>query len=145
MNHSKMDNEIEQIESKLTSLPVQGGMIVEDSYFSELEAMIMQRVVAKDMPKKHQLIRFNWVPAAAAIFILFFVFLYQNKLDDIQTNPSLDIDLVADHLGNTELSEDLLCDAGWCIELDELLYGPDSTMLEEDLKLIEAEWMFDEL
>lgn len=145
MNHSKMDNEIEQIESKLTSLPVQGGMIVEDSYFSELEAMIMQRVVAKDMPKKHQLIRFIWVPAAAAIFILFFVFLYQNKLDDIQTNPSLDIDLVADHLGNTELSEDLLCDAGWCIELDELLYGPDSTMLEEDLKLIEAEWMFDEL
>lgn len=145
MNHSKMDNEIEQIESKLTSLPVQGGMIVEDSYFSELEAMIMQRVVAKDMPKKHQLIRFIWVPAAAAIFILFFVFLYQNKLDDIQTNPSLDIDLVADHLGNTELSEDLLCDAGWCIELDELLYRPDSTMLEEDLKLIEAEWMFDEL
>ncbi len=145
MNHSKMDNEIEQIESKLTSLPVQGGMIVEDSYFSELEAMIMQRVVAKDVPKKHQLIRFIWVPAAAAIFILFFVFLYQNKLDDIQTNPSLDIDLVADHLGNTELSEDLLCDAGWCIELDELLYGPDSTMLEEDLKLIEAEWMFDEL
>jgi hypothetical protein len=145
MNHSKVDNEIEQIESKLTSLPVQGGMIVEDSYFSELEAMIMQRVVAKDVPKKHQLIRFIWVPAAAAIFILFFVFLYQNKLDDIQTNPSLDIDLVADHLGNTELSEDLLCDAGWCIELDELLYGPDSTMLEEDLKLIEAEWMFDEL
>lgn len=145
MNHSKVDNEIEQIESKLTSLPVQGGMIVEDSYFSELEASIMQRVVAKDVPKKHQLIRFIWVPAAAAIFVLFFVFLYQNKLDGVQSNSNLDIDLVADHLGNTELSEDLLCDAGWCLELDELLYRSDSTLLEEDLKLIEAEWAFDEL
>ena len=132
MNHSKMDNEIEQIESKLTSLPVQGGMIVEDSYFSELETI-------KINANQYLISSVNFPFQFPMTFACWF------KLDDIQTNPSLDIDLVADHLGNTELSEDLLCDAGWCIELDELLYGPDSTMLEEDLKLIEAEWMFDEL
>lgn len=145
MNQIEMDKEIEELESKLTSLPVQGGMIVEDSYFSELEACIMQRVVAKDVPKEHQLIRFIWVPAAAVIFILFFVFLYQNQLDGVQSNSNLDIDLVAEHLGNTELSEDLLCDAGWCVELDELLYISDSTLFDEDLKLIETDWLFDEL
>ncbi|MCE2741858.1 MAG: hypothetical protein LW669_10280 [Sphingobacteriales bacterium] len=145
MNQNNMDNQSEPIESYLHSLNREGGMTVGEAYFAELEKQIMQRVLVQEKSVKLPFISHAWMSAAALILLTLFVFLFRDNFNTIESRNSVDIEFVADQLSNTELSEELLCDAGWCLELDQLLLLPDTSMSIDAFKQIESELMFEDL
>ena len=140
-----MDNQSEPIESYLHSLNSEGGMTVGEAYFAELEKQIMQRVLVQEKSVKLLFISHAWMSAAALILLTLFVFLFRDNFNTIESRNSVDIEFVADQLSDTELCEELLCDAGWCLELDQLLLLPDTSMSSDAFKQIESELMFEDL
>lgn len=124
---------------------------VPEAYFEQLNDRIMQRLVkaeAKKIPLHRQPV-FMWVSGIAASFLLVAgLYLYQpaapgTAVNMVQPNTpaALEVSEVAEQFSATELDVDMLCDAGWCNELEELSKtdadkNTDRILLETDEDLI---------
>ncbi|MDZ4666944.1 MAG: hypothetical protein SGJ00_03570 [bacterium] len=149
-NRTNMENELEGVEEYLRGLPVLGGFkvphnylenLVEgfdiaerdlefkgdgfgvpDGYFVKLEGRVMDSLPKE--AKKLSLFsghRFWLGGIAASMFLVGFVFLWKQEKALVQTEKmSLEIGQVAAVLSVGDLNADLLCDAGWCEELEYL-------------------------
>lgn len=131
-----------------------GSFEVPEGYFDQLNERIISEIVGEKVVigevevKEGKIISLFGRPivmriigiAASAILVsgLYF-FQPKNTQNGMASQVEVGVNEVADHIEASELDEDLLCDAGWCHELDGLLpekdqKGDDSYLeLEEDL------------
>lgn len=122
---------------------------VPEEYFTQLEKRILDRV-PQSPPRKHQTVYFNlWVSisgiAAALILVTGMFFSLPNQVNPEIVNSRLMVDEVAQHLLNSDIDVDLLCDAGWCNELDQLDYHTLDRELEDYLLDSGNTYLMDEI
>ena len=72
------------------------------------------------------------------------IFTYMQKKEKTG-HRLIDNEFVLDQLGRTELNADLLCEAGWCLELEQLPFMGDSTLRVDDWYFMESDLLIDEL
>lgn len=137
-----MDREIEEKELYIKSLHVQGGFTTPETYFAKLDAQIIAKISENNAPKKAKVFNLAWLSAAAVFLVMLGIFLQKDKLVLPEPSANLDAEMVAEQLGNADLSAELLCDAGWCLELEQLPFMADSNLVIDNL---ESDLLFDEL
>jgi hypothetical protein len=125
-----MDNEIKNIEDFLNTIPKTGGFKVPDNYFENLNDLLFEKVTAKQAKK----LTLNWFNAinitaiAASVLLIAGLFLFD---PNNMAKQELNEEEIISHLQQEEITVDLLCDAGWCIELDQT--EPKNSDLEEEI------------
>lgn len=127
-----MDNEIKNIEDFLNTMPQTGGFKVPEDYFERLNTKVIENINRK----KTNGLKLLWVNSinitaiAASLFIISGLFLFEpNRNNDHEPNA----EEIISHLQQEEITADLLCDAGWCLELDQK--EQKNTELEEEILL----------
>jgi hypothetical protein len=140
-----MDKEIEESELFLNQLNKEGGYTVPEGYFEQLQQKIQTDISKQKSLKKAKKIPLFWLSAAAIIVISLGVWLMPFSRPNTTEEVRLDNELMIDQLGSTELSADLLCDAGWCLELEQLPILGDSSLDYELLQNIETDFIIEEL
>lgn len=140
-----MDEETERLEEYLKGLESKGSYDVPNAYFNTLEANILNRLPQQTQSQRAKIIPLHWFSAAAIILLcLSIIFTYTQKNDPLANN-AIDSEFVLEQLGRTELNADLLCDAGWCLELEQLPLMADSTLRADDWYYMESDLLIDEL
>lgn len=130
-----MDQEIKDSEDFLLNLPANGGFKVPENYFDNLNASLLETTKEKEK----SILKIRWhnlygiSSIAASIFIVAGFFLFDPKL---KSTSEPNVEEIISHLQTEELSIDLLCEAGWCTDLDQTEQR--NTDLEEEI-LLETE------
>lgn len=143
-----MNPEKNDIENFLSSLKqVEGGFNVPEQYFEGLPKKIIQQL-PKEKPRVFKLhVKQLWanVASIAAILLMVFgLFLFEPKpINQTKLNSPSEEELI-EHLQQIEINSDLLCEAGWCNEL-ELLQKEDLSQTEDYLLEAENELIIDAL
>jgi hypothetical protein len=131
-----------------------GSFEVPEGYFDQLNERIIAEIVEEKVVKSEveemegkiislfgRPVFMRVIGIAASLILVSGLYFFQPKStqNGIASQVELGVNEVADHIEASELDEDLLCDAGWCNELDGLMpekdqKGDDSYLeLEEDL------------
>lgn len=147
----------EEVEEKLFIEDT--GFEVPQGYFDQLNERIIGNVKGREEERESEGVGAKIIPlfrrpilmwatglAASAILVsgLYFFQPTNKQTDAMAVKESLGINDVADHLDASELDEDLLCDAGWCNEI-EALNTPKDFGTEEKYLDLEEELIIDEL
>jgi len=138
-----MDNEIKNIEDFLNTIPKTGGFKVPDDYFEKLNIKVIENVNSKKTIglKLHWVNSINLTAIAASLFIISGLFLFEPNRNK---NQEPNAEEIISHLQQEEITVDLLCDAGWCLELDQT--EPKNSDIEEEILLnTETELLINEL
>lgn len=140
-----MDEETKRLEEYLKGIESKGSFEVPDVYFNNLEAKILNCLPQHHHTKKAKILSQHWF-SAAAIFLLCLsiIFTYTQK-EEQKGYRLIDNEFVLDQLGRTELNADLLCEAGWCLELEQLPFLGDSTLRVDDWYFMESDLLIDDL
>lgn len=131
-----MENEITDSEKFLNNLPKQGGFKVPENYFETLNISIEENLKNQSL----KTIKLRWISPvnltsiAASILLIAGFFLFDPNLKYQEEQPSAEE--IFSHLQSEELTVDQLCDAGWCIDLDQT--EQKNTELEDEI-LMETE------
>jgi hypothetical protein len=138
-----MENEIIDTENFLNNLPKKGGFKVPENYFETLNASLAEKVNDQSV----KTIKLSWInPAnltsiAASMLLIAGFFMFDPKF---KSSEEPDEEEIISHLQTEELTVDLLCDAGWCIDLDQT--EQKNTELEDEiLRETETELILTEL
>jgi hypothetical protein len=105
---------------------IKGGFETPPLYFENLNAQILSKVNQPKKGKKLSLFpNVNWVNYAAACLVfglIVFGVMQMNSSNQTETAKIEDLteDEIIEHLSNTGFREEMLCDAGWCDELNKL-------------------------
>jgi len=94
-----------------------GGLLVSDEYFNNLNKEIVRCTISK---KPIKTIYLNVALSAAAVLIacvMLFIFVPKNSTHYADLNK-LTEEQIIEHLQNDQISVELLCEAGWCNEID---------------------------
>ena len=143
LNKINMENEIKNIENFLNTLPKTGGFKVPEDYFEKLNIKVIENVNSKKTigVKLHWVNSINLTAISASLFIISGLFLFEPNSNK---NQEPNVEEIIIHLQQEEITVDLLCDAGWCLELDQTEYK--NTDLEEKIFLeIESDLIITEL
>lgn len=138
-----MDNEIKNIEDFLNTIPKTGGFKVPEDYFEKLNIKVKENVNSKKTIglNLYWVNSINLTAIAASLFIISGLFLFEPNSNK---NQEPNVEEIISHLQQEEITVDLLCDAGWCLELDQTEYK--NTDLEEKIFLeIESDLIITEL
>jgi hypothetical protein len=126
----------------------EGGFEVPNGYFDNLEGRVMAGVGGFKEAKQVSIFvrqRFWLSAVAASLFMAGFVFLWNQEKALVRTEKSkLEIGQVAAALSVGDLNADLLCDAGWCEELEGLPMVKEG-VYDDYLGDVEAEILIEEL
>ncbi len=143
LNKINMENEIKNTGKFLNTLPKTGGFKIPEDYFVALNKSVIEKSYSIQ-PKNLALYWFNSLnltAIAASVFFITALFLFEPNSIEIK-DPTADE--IMHHLQQEDLSVDLLCAAGWCLELDQT--EQKNTDLEEDIFLeIESDLIITEL
>lgn len=140
-----MKKEDEHIDSYLKSLGAEGSYKVPVNYFESLEDSILKKISEQEKRKKSKIIQFYWVSAAAVLMVAGFLFWFSPVMPNEEEANIMSTDVVLEEIGSDDLSIDLLCDAGWCLELENIKSLPDSTLDSSDEWIIESDVLLDEI
>ncbi len=124
------------------------GFVVPDAYFSELHSLLVSKVGQTEAKQIsiHFKPAIKWFGLAASVFLVFGIFLYESRLTQTHgSNPKISADEIAEQLNEGDLSEELLCEAGWCSELEKLNMMSDTSSLDVLNSDLEDAIIMDEL
>ena len=145
---SELENKLMPEEEASLFPPVQGGFVVPENYFVQLNLQLEERL-SKRLASSISLYGkpvFMWVGIAASLLFVFGLFLYQPRPEkELGSNQKISAEDIAAHLNDVDLSEDLLCDAGWCSEIDKLNIISDSAGMNALNLEIDEDYIIDEL
>jgi hypothetical protein len=140
-----MDEETKRLEEYLKGMGSKGSYEVPNAYFNALEANILNRLPQHTYSQKAKILPLHWFSAAAILLLcLSVIYTYMQKKEKTG-HRLIDNEFVLDQLGRTELNADLLCEAGWCLELEQLPFMGDSTLRVDDWYFMESDLLIDEL
>jgi hypothetical protein len=110
----------QQVANKIQLMPYthknNAGFNVPKGYFSQLNLAIKLKTSGKQNQLRIKIIT-RYAAVAAVFFVAVFLFLFEPTFE---SKPNLLTDeAIINHLQNEGFSLDLLCDAGWCNELNE--------------------------
>jgi hypothetical protein len=129
-----------------------GSFEVPEGYFDQLNKRIIAGIVEEKVVKSEVevmegkivslfgrplVMRVIGIAASAILVSGLYFFQPQNSGNGIATQLEVGVNEVVEHLEATELDEELLCDAGWCNELDGLLPEKEQNGYESYLELEE--------
>lgn len=126
------------------------GWNVPEGYFEELESKVLQHT----SPPQGKIIEAWWTPArmryagvAASLLmaITLFFSLPERNAQPAPTAAKVNTEEVLQQLSAEDLDADLLCDAGWCDELEKLSGKPAKTEEEDLLLQADEEYLLNEL
>lgn len=140
-----MKKEEENIDVYLKSLGAKGLYKVPENYFENLENSILKKIEEKKNHKKAVVYQFYWVSAAAILLVSGFLFWFNISEPKQAEANLLNTDIVLEEIGSDNLSLDLLCDAGWCLELEEMGADSDSSWMSAEELLLESDLLLEEI
>jgi hypothetical protein len=143
-----MNQENKDIENFLSSLKQEeNGFEVPEQYFELLPNKILQQL-PKENPKVFKLqVKQLWVNGAsiaAMLLVVFGLFLFEPSPQSQTKLSGPSEDELIEQLQQIELNTDLLCETGWCNEI-ELLEKEDLSQTENFLLEIENNLIIDAL
>ncbi|MBU3663869.1 MAG: hypothetical protein FGM41_11835 [Bacteroidetes bacterium] len=139
-----MNQENKDIENFLSSLKQEeNGFEVPEQYFELLPNKILQQL-PKENPKVFKLqvkqLWINGASIAAMLLVVFGLFLFEPSPQSQTKLSGPSEDELLEHLQQIELNTDLLCEAGWCNEVELLekegLNQTETYLLETENNLI---------
>lgn len=92
------------------------GFSVPNGYFLQLNKRIKQKTIAASAHKDSHMWQ-QYAAAAAIVLVAVFLFLFEPTLTS-NTQEQLTDEAIINHLQNEDITIDLLCDAGWCNDLN---------------------------
>jgi hypothetical protein len=139
-----MNQENKDIENFLSSLKQEENSFeVPGQYFELLPNKILQQLPKENTRVFRLQVKQLWINAAsiAAILLMIFgLFLFEPKPQSQTKLSSPSEDELLEHLQQIELNTDLLCEAGWCNEIEllekESLNQTETYLLETENNLI---------
>ncbi|OYU97556.1 MAG: hypothetical protein CFE21_04485 [Bacteroidetes bacterium B1(2017)] len=135
------EEDIEIREKEISEL----GFGMPANYFENLENEVLSKLEKRQEARVIPIAAqswYIWASSAAAVLLiaLNFVFFKPNENHSELTSQQISTEDVANHLLESDINEDLLCDAGWCNELEKLSGGTDKAtnelLLETDEEIL---------
>lgn len=125
------------------------GFEMPANYFENLENKVLAKLEKRQEARVISIAPqswYIWASSAAAVILitLNFVFFEPKEKQTELTSQQISTEDIADHLLESDLNEDLLCDAGWCNELEKL-YGSTDKATNELLLDTDEEILINEL
>lgn len=123
---NELDERLQNIYAEPTfTLASNNGFNTPDAYFDTLQASILEKITnkqAKILPLYKTTAFKISIAIAAALLMVALLFLYEPKTP-VQSagnlaTPALSEQEIIDHLSSVGYNDELLCDAGWCNELN---------------------------
>lgn len=140
-----MEKEIKDSEDFLKGLETKGGFQMPEGYIENLHQKVLEKTIRLE-PKKARIISMGniWLKVASVAAVALIVaglFWFDPTRDNTK---QLSEDEILEHLQGAEISAELLCDAGWCNELESLTI-PENQTDEQILIDTDTELLIDEL
>ncbi len=101
-----------------------GGFKTPEEYFAGMEMAVLNKLAlkkAKIIPFYQRSFFSLGISIAAGLLLVSMLFLYRmSDSPDIVKNTAVSNEEIINHLSNEDINAELLCEAGWCTEMEKL-------------------------